>query len=148
MLLRMYSRLEMPMAKVEVLDYRAGDEAGIKSVTLSFGDAHAYGLLIWNRGSPFGSGSRHLTPLNTSSYLFLHLLRSCPGERYIEVEVRDDDIKMDTFRSGWSWWTKRQQGFYRGALDPHSDRDCSGIRKYGSDPIREPWSCDNEDVAN
>ena len=79
MLLRMYSRFGNAHGfKVEVLDYQAGDEAGIKSVTLSFEGPHAYGLLKSEMGvhrlvriSPFDSAKR-----------------------------RDDDIKMDTFRSG------------------------------------------------
>ena len=46
MLLRMYTRYGNAKGfKVEVLDYQAGDEAGIKSVTLSFEGPNAYGLL-------------------------------------------------------------------------------------------------------
>ncbi len=57
MLLRMYTRYGNAKGfKVEVLDYQAGDEAGIKSVTLSFEGPNAYGLLrVGNGCSPFGS---------------------------------------------------------------------------------------------
>ena len=66
MLLRMYTRFGNAKGfKVEVLDYQAGDEAGIKSVTLSFEGPHAYGLLKSEMGvhrlvriSPFDSAKR------------------------------------------------------------------------------------------
>ena len=49
--------MEMPKAfKVETLDYQAGDEAGIKSVTLAFEGPNAYGSpQVRNGCSPFGS---------------------------------------------------------------------------------------------
>ena len=101
MLLRMYTRFGNAHAfKVEVLDYQAGDEAGIKSVTLSFEGPHAYGLLKSEMGvhrlvriSPFDSAKRRHTSF-TSVEVMPEL------DDTIEVEVRDDDIKMDTFRSG------------------------------------------------
>ena len=101
MLLRMYTRFGNSHGfKVEVLDYQAGDEAGIKSVTLSFEGPHAYGLLKSEMGvhrlvriSPFDSAKRRHTSF-TSVEVMPEL------DDTIEVEVRDDDIKMDTFRSG------------------------------------------------
>ena len=101
MLLRMYTRFGNAHGfKVEVLDYQAGDEAGIKSVTLSFEGPHAYGLLKSEMGvhrlvriSPFDSAKRRHTSF-TSVEVMPEL------DDTIEVEVRDDDIKMDTFRSG------------------------------------------------
>lgn len=71
MLLRMYTRFGNAHGfKVEVLDYQAGDEAGIKSVTLSFEGPHAYGLLKSEMGvhrlvriSPFDSANRRHTSL-------------------------------------------------------------------------------------
>ncbi len=67
----------------------------------------------------------------------------------IEVEeVRGDDIKMDTFRSEVGLVDKtRQQKVSTGCLDPHSDRDCSGVHR-GSDPIRERRSCDEDFKLN
>ena len=101
MLLRMYQRFGNANGfKVEVLDYQAGDEAGIKSVTLSFEGPNAYGLLKSEMGvhrlvriSPFDSAKRRHTSF-TSVEVMPEL------DDTIEVEVRDEDVKMDTFRSG------------------------------------------------
>ncbi|SUN76162.1 peptide chain release factor 2 [Streptococcus massiliensis] len=101
MLLRMYTRFGNSKGfKVEVLDYQAGDEAGIKSVTLSFEGPHAYGLLKSEMGvhrlvriSPFDSAKRRHTSF-TSVEVMPEL------DDTIEIEVRDEDVKMDTFRSG------------------------------------------------
>ena len=101
MLLRMYTRYGNGKGfKVEVLDYQAGDEAGIKSVTLSFEGPNAYGLLKSEMGvhrlvriSPFDSAKRRHTSF-TSVEVMPEL------DDTIEVEIREDDIKMDTFRSG------------------------------------------------
>ena len=68
MILRMYTRwAEQHNFKVETLDYQAGDEAGVKSVTLSIKGHNAYGYLKAEKGvhrlvriSPFdSSGRRH-----------------------------------------------------------------------------------------
>lgn len=101
MLLRMYTRFGNAKGfKVEVLDYQAGDEAGIKSVTLSFEGPNAYGLLKSEMGvhrlvriSPFDSAKRRHTSF-TSVEVMPEL------DETTEVEVRDEDVKMDTFRSG------------------------------------------------
>ena len=101
MLLRMYTRYGNAKGfKVEGLDYQAGDEAGIKSVTLSFEGPNAYGLLKSEMGvhrlvriSPFDSAKRRHTSF-TSVEVMPEL------DDTIEVEIREDDIKMDTFRSG------------------------------------------------
>ncbi|HFE0709678.1 TPA: peptide chain release factor 2 [Streptococcus agalactiae] len=101
LLLRMYTRFGNANGfKVEVLDYQAGDEAGIKSVTLSFEGPNAYGLLKSEMGvhrlvriSPFDSAKRRHT-----SFASVEVMPELDDT--IEVEVRDDDIKMDTFRSG------------------------------------------------
>ena len=101
MLLRMYQRYgNAKGCKVETLDYQAGDEAGIKSVTLAFEGPNAYGFLKSEMGvhrlvriSPFDSAKRRHTSF-TSVEVMPEL------DDTIEVEIRDDDIKMDTFRSG------------------------------------------------
>ncbi len=101
MLLRMYTRYGNANGfKVEVLDYQAGDDAGIKSLTLTFEGPNAYGLLKSEMGvhrlvriSPFDSAKRRHTSF-TSVEVMPEL------DDTIEVEIREDDIKMDTFRSG------------------------------------------------
>ena len=83
-----------------IVDGIYGDEAGIKSVTLSFEGPNAYGLLKSEMGvhrlvriSPFDSAKRRHTSF-TSVEVMPEL------DDTIEVEIREDDIKMDTFRSG------------------------------------------------
>lgn len=101
MLFRMYSRFGNAKGyKVETLDYQAGDEAGIKSVTLSLKVLNAYGFLKSEMGvhrlvriSPFDSAKRRHTSF-TSVEVMPEL------DDTIEVDIRDDEIKMDTFRSG------------------------------------------------
>ncbi|MGT2926370.1 peptide chain release factor 2 [Streptococcus cuniculipharyngis] len=101
MLLRMYTRFGNAKGfKVEVLDYQAGDEAGIKSVTLSFEGPNAYGLLKSEMGvhrlvriSPFDSAKRRHT-----SFASVEVMPELDDT--IEIDIRDDEIKMDTFRSG------------------------------------------------
>ena len=101
MLLRMYQRYGNAKGfKVETLDYQAGDEAGIKSVTLAFEGPNAYGFLKSEMGvhrlvriSPFDSAKRRHT-----SFTSVEVMPELDDS--IEVEIRDDDIKMDTFRSG------------------------------------------------
>ena len=101
MLMRMYMRYGNAMGyKVETLDYQSGDEAGIKSVTLSFEGPNAYGFLKSEMGvhrlvriSPFDSAKRRHTSF-TSVEVMPEL------DDTIEVDIREDDIKMDTFRSG------------------------------------------------
>ena len=101
MLFRMYTRYGNAKGfKVETLDYQAGDEAGIKSVTLFFEGPNAYGLLKSEMGvhrlvriSPFDSAKRRHT-----SFSSVEVMPELDDT--IEVEIRDDDIKMDTFRSG------------------------------------------------
>ena len=101
MLLRMYIRFGNAKGfKVETLDYQAGDEAGIKSVTLSFEGPNAYGLLKSEMGvhrlvriSPFDSAKRRHT-----SFASVEVMPELDDT--IEIDIRDDEVKMDTFRSG------------------------------------------------
>jgi len=100
MLLRMYTRwAEKKGFKVETLDYLPGEEAGIKSVTLLIKGHNAYGYLKAEKGvhrlvriSPFdASGRRH------TSFVSCEVVPEFNEE--IEIEVRPDEIKVDTYRS-------------------------------------------------
>lgn len=101
MLLRMYMRFGTRKGyQVEMLDYQLGDEAGIKSVTLSITGPNAYGLLKSEMGvhrlvriSPFDSAKRRHT-----SFASVEVMPELDDT--IEVTIREGDIKMDTFRSG------------------------------------------------
>jgi peptide chain release factor 2 len=100
MLLRMYRRFaERSGFKVELLDLLPGDEAGVKSVTLHIHGPYAYGQLKGEKGthrliriSPFdSSGRRHTSFASVDVYP--------DAGQDIEIEVRDEDIRVDIFRS-------------------------------------------------
>lgn len=100
MLLRMYRRwAENKGYKVEVLDYLAGDEAGVKSVTLLIKGPLAYGYLKAEKGvhrlvriSPFDSSGRRHT-----SFVSCDIMPEINDD--VEIEVRNEDLKVDTFRA-------------------------------------------------
>ena len=100
MLSRMYERFGIRKGyKVECVDYLAGDEAGIKSITLQIEGEYAYGLLQYERGihrliriSPFdSSGKRH------TSFASVDVLPSI--EENTSIVIKDSDLRIDTFRS-------------------------------------------------
>lgn len=100
MLYRMYQRWAQDHKyKVEVLDYLDGDEAGIKSVSLSIKGPFAYGYLKAEKGvhrlvriSPFDSSGRRHTS-------FVSVDVSPELDDTIEVVINPDDITIDTMRS-------------------------------------------------
>jgi peptide chain release factor 2 len=100
MLLRMYRRYcERTGFDLEVMDYQAGEEAGIRSVTFAVAGAFAYGFMKTERGvhrlvriSPFDSNKRRHT-----SFVALDVVPEVDEE--IDVELRDDDLRVDTFRA-------------------------------------------------
>lgn len=101
MLLRMYQRYcEQQGFKVEIVDYQAGDEAGVKSVTMLVKGHNAYGYLKAEKGvhrlvriSPFDSSGRRHT-----SFASCDVIPEFNNEK-IEVEINSDDITVDTFRA-------------------------------------------------
>ena len=101
MLLRMYSRwAEDQKYKVEVIDILAGEEAGVKNVTLLVEGDFAYGYLKAENGvhrlvriSPFDANKRRHT-----SFASVEVIPEV--EEDIKIEVKEQDIRVDVFRSG------------------------------------------------
>ncbi len=100
MLVRMYTRwTERHGFKVQMLDFLDGDEAGLKSATISIEGDNAYGYLKSESGvhrlvrvSPFdASGRRH------TSFASLEVMPEITDDA--EIEIREEDVKMDVFRS-------------------------------------------------
>ena len=99
-LLRMYLRwMESKGYKVDTLDLQVAEEAGIKSVSLLVQGPWAYGFLKVEKGvhrlvriSPFDANKRRHTSFSSVDVM--------PEIEDVEVEIRPDDIKLDTFRSG------------------------------------------------
>lgn len=100
MLYRMYSMFaEKNGFSVKVLDVLDGDDAGIKSITFSINGDNAYGYLKCEMGvhrlvriSPFDSNARRHT-----SFASLEVLPEI--EESAEIEIRQEDLKVDTYRS-------------------------------------------------
>lgn len=100
MLLRMYTRWsEKKGYKVETLDLLPGDEAGIKSVTLTVSGEFAYGYLKAEKGihrlvriSPFNANGKRQT-----SFASLEVLPELTQSQ--DIEIRPEDIRVDTYRS-------------------------------------------------
>jgi len=103
MLLRMYLRwCQQQSYKTEVLDQSPGEEAGLKSVTFRVDGPYAYGYLACEKGvhrlvrkSPFKASA-------DSRQTSFAAVEVSPLMSDIEslVEIRDDDIEIDTMRSG------------------------------------------------
>jgi peptide chain release factor 2 len=116
MLLRMYLRwFERRGFKVEVNDVLEGDEAGIKSATMTVEGENVYGLLDSEKGvhrlvrlSPYDSANRRHTS-------FAAVEASPLVSDDVDVEVDEDDLRVDTYRSS-------------GAGGQHVNKTSSAIR--------------------
>jgi peptide chain release factor 2 len=101
MLMRMYLRwAEQQGFKTEMNDYQDGEEAGIKSATFTIAGDYAFGLLSGETGvhrlvriSPFDAAKRRHTS-------FASVFVSPEIDDSIEIEIKPDDIRTDTYRSG------------------------------------------------
>ena len=116
MLSRMYQRYaERKGFSIEVLDFLDGDEAGLKSITLQINGENAYGLLKSEHGvhrlvriSPFNAAGKRQTSFSSCDVM--------PDiEEDVDVEINDDDIRIDTYRSS-------------GAGGQHINKTSSAIR--------------------
>ena len=116
MLYRMYSRwAEKRGFGVDVLDMLDGDEAGIKSVTFQVNGENAYGYLKSEKGvhrlvriSPFNAQGKRQT-----SFVSLDVMPEINED--LDVEINDDDLRIDTYRSS-------------GAGGQHINKTSSAIR--------------------
>lgn len=116
MLYRMYSRwAEKKGYSMELLDYQEGDEAGIKSVSFQVNGENAYGYLKSEQGvhrlvriSPFNAQGKRQT-----SFVSLDVMPEIEGDA--GIEIKDDDLRIDTYRSS-------------GAGGQHINKTSSAIR--------------------
>ena len=116
MLYRMYTRwAEKKGFTVDVLDFLDGDEAGIKSVTFQVNGINAYGYLKAEKGvhrlvriSPFNAQGKRQT-----SFVSLDVMPEINED--LDIEIKDDDIRIDTYRSS-------------GAGGQHINKTSSAIR--------------------
>lgn len=116
MLYRMYSKwAEKKGFDLEVLDMLDGDEAGIKSVSFQVNGENAYGYLKSEQGvhrlvriSPFNAQGKRQT-----SFVSLDVMPEIEGDG--GIEIRDEDIRIDTYRSS-------------GAGGQHINKTSSAIR--------------------
>jgi peptide chain release factor 2 len=100
MLLRMYLRwTERRNFKRDLIDLQPGDEAGIKSATMTVIGDYAYGLLLAEAGvhrlvriSPFDQASRRHT-----SFASVFVWPELPDD--VEVDIEEKDLRIDTYRS-------------------------------------------------
>ncbi len=116
MLYRMYSKwAETKGFTLEVLDFLDGDEAGIKSITFQVNGMNAYGYLKSEKGvhrlvriSPFNAQGKRQT-----SFVSLDVMPDI--EEDIDIDINDDDLRIDTYRSS-------------GAGGQHINKTSSAIR--------------------
>ncbi len=116
MLYRMYAHwAEKKGFQVEELDLLDGDEAGIKSVSFQVNGENAYGYLKGEQGvhrlvriSPFNAQGKRQT-----SFVSLDVMPEIEGDA--GIEIRDEDIRIDTYRSS-------------GAGGQHINKTSSAIR--------------------
>jgi len=100
MLMRMFVRWsERRSFKREIVDLQPGEEAGIKSATMTISGEYAYGLLAAEAGvhrlvriSPYDQAARRHT-----SFASVYVWPELPDD--IDVEIDDKDLRVDTFRS-------------------------------------------------
>ncbi len=116
MLYRMYTRwAEKKGFTIDELDFLEGEEAGVKSVTFQVNGTNAYGYLKSEKGvhrlvriSPFNANGKRQT-----SFVSCDVMPDIEDD--IDIEIKDEDIRIDTYRSS-------------GAGGQHINKTSSAIR--------------------
>ena len=101
MLMRMYVRwCERKGYKVQIIDHQEGDDVGTRSATLEIQGENAFGFLKNERGvhrlvriSPFDAAKKRHTS-------FASIDVTPDNEEDINIDIRDDDLRVDTYRAG------------------------------------------------